>query len=153
MPQSAIELLKTDHQKVQDLLEQLAGTTERAKKTRAELLQKIESELSVHTRLEEEIFYPAFRETDGKEHRKMYFEATEEHRAVEKLVLPDLKDTDPATDEFAGRVKVLKELLQHHISDEENEMFPEAEETLGSEQLEELGRRMEERRKELRGRH
>lgn len=153
MAQNAIEMLKTDHQKVRDLFDQLAGTTERAKKTRRDLLGKIEHELVIHTRLEEELFYPAFRDTDGKEHRKMYHEATEEHRAVERMVLPDLKDTDPASEEFAGRLKVLKELVQHHISEEEEQMFPEAEEALGAEQLDELGRRMEARRKELMSQH
>lgn len=153
MPRSAIDLLKDDHQKVKDLLEQLAGTSDRAQKTRKDLLQKIEQELSIHTRIEEEIFYPAFRDADGKEHKKMYFEATEEHRAVEKLVLPDLKETDPSSEQFAGRAKVLQELVQHHISEEEEDMFPQAEKSLDSQLLQELGRKMEERKKQLKAQH
>lgn len=149
MTMNAIQMLKDDHQKVQKLLKELTQSTERAEKKRSELLQKIEHEISVHTRLEEEVFYPAFKQADGKSHKKMFFESTEEHRAVEKLVLPDLMKTDPTSEQFAGRAKVLQEMIQHHISDEEEEMFPEAEKTLGREQLEQLGEQMASRKKEL----
>ena len=149
MPQTAIDLLKNDHRKVKDLLHQLADTTERAQKKRQDLLHRIEQELSIHTRLEEELFYPAFRDTKTPEHKKMYFESLEEHRAVEELVLPDLKNTDPTSEKFAGRAKVLRELVEHHIQDEEQEMFPEAEDSIGTADLEELGRQMEARRKQL----
>lgn len=149
MAQTAIDLLKEDHQKVKGLLEKLVDSTERAEKTRKDLLQKIEQELSVHTTLEEEIFYPAFKDAGGKEHKKMYYEAMEEHRAVEKLVLPDLKKTDPTSEKFSGRAKVLKELIEHHVKEEEEEMFPQAEKALGKETLEALGRQMQERKKKL----
>ncbi|MNG29754.1 hypothetical protein D3C84_1152410 [compost metagenome] len=73
----------------------------------------------------------------------MYYEAKEEHRTVDSLVMPDLKMTDPASVEFSGRAKVVKELLEHHIEEEEKEMFPEARKLLGKAQLEELGKQME----------
>ncbi len=73
----------------------------------------------------------------------MYYEAKEEHRTVDSLVLPDLKQTDPGTLEFSGRVKVVKELLEHHIEEEEKEMFPQARKLLGKAKLEELGAQME----------
>jgi hemerythrin-like domain-containing protein len=73
----------------------------------------------------------------------MYYEAKEEHRTVDSLVLPDLQNTDPATTEFSGRVKVVKELLEHHIEEEESEMFPQAQKLLGKEKLDELGVQME----------
>ena len=73
----------------------------------------------------------------------MYHEAKEEHRTVDALVLPDLKQTEPSTTEFSGRVKVVKELLEHHIEEEETEMFPQARKLLGKAQLEELGAEME----------
>lgn len=149
MPQTAIDLLKEDHQKVKDLLEQLVGTTNRAEKTRKDLLKKIEQEVTVHTKLEEEIFYPAFRDAAGKENKEMYYAAVEEHRAVEKLVLPDLKKTDVTSEKFAGRAKVLKELIEHHITEEETAMFPEAEKVLDKQTLEALGQQMQERKKEL----
>jgi hemerythrin-like domain-containing protein len=72
----------------------------------------------------------------------MYYEAKEEHRTVDSLVLPDLKATDPNTPEFAGRVKVVKELLEHHIEEEETDMFPKAKKLLGKEKLDALGEEM-----------
>lgn len=140
---NAIDLLKADHEKVKGILTQLSESTERALKKRTELLAKLEMEISIHTRLEEEILYPAFKEAGGKEQDIMYFEAKEEHRTVDSLVLPDLKMTDPSTPEFAGRVKVVKELLEHHIEEEETEMFPQAKKLLGKAKLDELGAQME----------
>ena len=61
---------------------------------------------------------------------------------VDSLVLPDLKETDPTSPEFAGRVKVVKELLEHHIEEEETDMFPKAKKLLGQAKLEELGEEM-----------
>lgn len=140
---NAIDLLKADHEKVKDILSQLSESTERALKKRAELLARLEMEVSIHTRLEEEILYPAFKEAGSKEEDVMYYEAKEEHRTVDSLVLPDLKETDPGTPEFAGRVKVVKELLEHHIEEEESEMFPKAKQLLGKAKLDELGAQME----------
>jgi hemerythrin superfamily protein len=140
---NAIELLKADHVRVKDILTQLSESTERAVKKRTDLLAKLEMEITIHTKIEEEILYPAFKEAGGKEQDVMYYEAKEEHRTVDALVLPDLKNTDPATPEFSGRVKVVKELLEHHIEEEESEMFPQANELLGKEKLEELGALME----------
>jgi hemerythrin superfamily protein len=140
---NAIDLLQADHEKVKAILSQLSESTERALKKRVELLGKLEMEIAIHTRLEEEILYPAFKAAGGKEQDIMYFEAKEEHRTVDSLVLPDLKVTDPSTPEFAGRVKVVKELLEHHIEEEETEMFPQAKKLLGKAKLEELGAEME----------
>ncbi|MBF8675807.1 hemerythrin domain-containing protein [Pseudomonas fulva] len=136
---NAIELLTQDHQLVKKLLEELSSTTERAVKKRAELLERIKHEVTVHTALEEEILYPAIKEAGGKEEEKMYYEAKEEHRTVDSLVLPDLEGTDTGTVQFAGRVKVMKELLEHHIEEEESELFPTARKLLSKQQLEEMG--------------
>jgi len=149
MAVNAIDLLKKDHEEVRNLLSQLVATTDRAEKGRRELLGKIEQELAAHTKIEEEIFYPAFRDAGGKEERVMYHEAVEEHRAAEDLVLPDLKKTDPTSAQFSGRAKVLKELIEHHIEDEEEEMFPKAKKLLSSEDLQALGEKMAQRKKEL----
>lgn len=140
---NAIDLLKEDHKRVKAILGQLSDSTERAVKKRSELLNKLEMEIVIHTRLEEEILYPAFKKAGGKEQAIMYHEAKEEHRAVDSLVLPDLKATSPSTLEFSGRVKVVKELLEHHIEEEETEMFPQARKLLGKAVLEELGEQME----------
>lgn len=130
-------------------MKELSETTTRAVKSRPKLLEKIEEELSIHTQIEEEIFYPAFVEKGGSEQREMYFEALEEHRAVEKLLLPDLKSTDPASDQYSGRVKVLKEMVEHHADEEEQEMFVMAKKIMSSKELDTLGQRMEARKTEL----
>ena len=147
---NAIDLLKADHEKVRGLFEQLTGTTKRAEKTRAELLAKIRLELDVHTQIEEEIFYPAFKEAVGEsEEEAMVFEALEEHRAAGELVLPDLLETDLTSDRFTGRAKVLKELVEHHAQEEEKEMFKVARKLLSREQLDELGQQMATRKQQL----
>lgn len=146
---NAIELLKNDHETVKDILNQLSETTTRAVKKRTELLAKLEMELTIHTTIEEEILYPAYREAGGKEEEQMYYEAKEEHRAVDSLVLPDLKATEPGTVEFAARVKVCQEMLEHHIEEEEQEMFPNAKELLGDAKLEELGQQMQQMKQSM----
>ena len=146
----AIALLKQDHKAVKALLTELADTTNRAQKTRTELLQKIATEIKAHATIEEEIFYPAFKAAGEKaDDGKMFFEALEEHRAAGDLVLPDLLGTDVQSDQFGGRAKVLKELVEHHADEEEKEMFPRARRLLSKAELMELGQRMDERKKEL----
>lgn len=146
----AITLLKKDHDTVEALLTELAASTTRAVKKRAELLDKIRIELKAHTGIEEEIFYPAFKQKgDKSDDAKMYFEALEEHRAAGDLVLPDLLATDVASEQFSGRAKVLKELVQHHADEEEKEMFPRAKKLMAKSELEDLGQQMTARKAEL----
>jgi hypothetical protein len=146
---NAIRLLTDDHKKVRGLLAELEETTTRGVKTRRRLLQEIAKEVRVHSKIEEEIFYPAFRDAAQKdEDSEMFFEAKEEHHVVD-LVLPELEETDPGTDEFSARAKVLKELIEHHAGEEEKEMFVRARKLLDPAELEDLGRRMQERKDEL----
>jgi hemerythrin superfamily protein len=151
----AITLLKNDHNEMRALLGALEQTTARAVKKRQTLLAKIELNLKAHTSIEEEIFYPAFKEAGRKSgddksgDDKMYFEALEEHRAAGDLVLPDLLGTDPSTENFSGRAKVLKELVEHHAAEEEKEMFPRARKLLDKAELVALGGQMEQRKREL----
>ncbi|HMB33213.1 MAG TPA: hemerythrin domain-containing protein [Methylomirabilota bacterium] len=106
---------------------------------REELLAEIERELKIHTTIEEQIFYPAFRDaTEKAEDRKLYFEAQEEHHVVD-TVLPELKSADPASETFAAKAKVLKDLVEHHAQEEETEMFPRARKLLGRGELVRLG--------------
>ena len=146
---NAIDLLIQDHEKIKKLLEQISSTTERAAKTRVDVLAQIEAELLSHTQIEEKIFYPAYRDASDKEGVRMFHEAVEEHRAVSELVLPDLLKTQPDTVQFSGRMKVLKELLEHHIEEEESEMFPEARELLKDDELTRLGKEMEAMKKTI----
>ncbi len=146
----AIQLLKKDHVTVRALLAELAATTPRGVKTRKELLARIARELKVHTTIEEEIFYPAFKVAGKKgDDDKMFFEAKEEHRAAGELVLPDLLGTDPGSENFSGRAKVLKEMIEHHAKEEEKDMFPRARELLSKDELLNLGERMAARKQGL----
>jgi hemerythrin superfamily protein len=145
----AIQLLKADHTKVKGLLSELSETTTRAVKKRAELLAEIRVNLKAHTQIEEEIFYPAFKKAGEKEEAKMYFEAMEEHRAAGDLVLPDLLQTQVDSEQFSGRAKVLKELVEHHVKEEEKSMFPRAKKLFSKQELGELGEQMDMRRSEL----
>jgi hemerythrin-like domain-containing protein len=146
----AITLLKNDHVEMRELLGQLEATTSRGLKKRRELITEIEAKLKAHTTIEEEIFYPAFRNAREKnDDDKMYFEALEEHRAAGELVLPDLVGTDPSSEKFSGRAKVLKELVEHHADEEEREMFPRAKKLLSKDELAELGEQLEQRRDQL----
>ena len=149
----AITLLKNDHKEMRALLGTLERTTTRAVKKRQALLAKIETNLKAHASIEEEIFYPAFKQAGQKsDDDKMYFEALEEHRAAGDLVLPDLLGTDPSSENFSGRAKVLKELVEHHADEEEKEMFPRARKLLAKAELSALGEQMEQRKRELIGR-
>lgn len=145
----AIQLLKADHKLVKGLLTELAETTSRGVKKRASLLAQINLNLKAHNAIEEEIFYPAFKEAGEKEEAKMFYEALEEHRAAGDLVLPDLLNTAPDSEQFSGRAKVLKELIEHHVKEEEGEMFKDAKKLLSKEELNELGARMEQRKAAL----
>ena len=147
-PTDAIALLKADHEKVMGLLESLERATG-ARRTK--LLGQIEQELKVHTTIEEEIFYPAFREAARKkDDQTMYYEALEEHGVV-KTVLPDAAN-GANNEELKAKAKVLKELVEHHADEEEKEMFPRAKQVLDRDELRDLGARMEARKKELMGR-
>jgi hemerythrin superfamily protein len=138
----AIKLLKDDHKQVRALLTRLEETTDKAVGQRERLLGSIEQELTIHTRIEEEIFYPAFREAARKkDDAKLYYEAVEEHHVVD-MVLPEIKETGAESDQFAAKAKVLKDLVEHHAEEEETEMFPRARKLLTEDELLRLGGEM-----------
>jgi hemerythrin superfamily protein len=146
----AIKLLTQDHQVVRELLGELAESTTRATKKRADLLSEIAHQLKAHTTIEEEIFYPAFKAAgDSSDDAVMYFEALEEHRAAGDLVLPDLLGTATDSEKFSGRAKVLKELVTHHADEEEKGMFKRAKQLMDADELKKLGERLEARKTEL----
>jgi hemerythrin superfamily protein len=145
----AIALLKEDHKKVKGLLGDLEKSSMRGGPRAQKLVAQIDKELTIHTTIEEEIFYPAFRDAvRSKDDKKMYYEAKEEHHVV-KLVLPEVKEGGMAIEEFAAKCKVLKELVEHHAGEEEKEMFPEARKVLSRAELQDLGDRMAARKKQL----
>jgi hemerythrin-like domain-containing protein len=145
----AIALLKQDHKNVRQLLKKLESAEEGD--DRLELFSEIENELKAHTQIEEEIFYPAFHQAaEGEKDEHLYYEAVEEHHVVD-MVLPEMKDTDESSDEFAAKAKVLKDLVEHHIEEEEGQMFPKARKLLDTRELKDLGQQLEQRKQELMG--
>ena len=143
---NAITMLKSDHATLKRLLRELSETTEKATKQRESLVQQIEREVKMHAQVEEEVFYPAFKAaTRNEEAQDMFYEAAEEHHVVD-MVLPSLKSANPKSKEFTAKAKVLKELIEHHIKEEETQMFKEARERFSEEQLRELGDMMQARK-------
>jgi hemerythrin-like domain-containing protein len=143
---NAITMLKADHATLKRLLRELNETTERAVKERERLVAEIEREIKTHAQIEEEVFYPAFKAVAEKtEAEDLFYEAAEEHHIVD-MVLPSLKSANPKSHEFGAKAKVLLDLIEHHIKEEENEMFAEARQRFSEEQLRELGDLMQARR-------
>jgi hemerythrin-like domain-containing protein len=144
----AIALLKQDHEKVRGLLSKLETAAGRGGDRAMKLAAQVESEVKVHTQIEEEIFYPAFRDAaKKKEDKKLYYEANQEHHVVD-LVMPEMEEGG-SNEEFAAKAKVLKELIEHHAGEEEKEMFPRARKLFDRDELRELGQRLEQRKAEL----
>ena len=149
LPADAIAVLKKDHEKVRGLLSQLERAASRNSEKAEQLLAQVDREVKIHSQIEEEIFYPAFRDAAQKrDDRELYYEAKEEHHVVD-MVMPEVRKTDSDAEEFAAKTKVLKELIEHHADEEEKEMFPKARKLFDRAELRELGERLRERKKEL----
>jgi len=143
---NAFQLLKEDHQKVSGIFQQLEPTTERAEKTRTELFARLKDELDVHARIEETIFYPAIKQE--AETREIVLEGFEEHHVV-KMLLKELESLPVDTEQWTAKLKVLQENVEHHVEEEEGEMFQKARQVLTEEQINRLGARMEEMKQQL----
>lgn len=135
MARNILATLKAEHDALRDLFSQMEDTTDRAEKGREQLLERIEKLLIPHSKWEETAFYPAFAERADRDGLKTHAEARLEHVAVEDAVIPAVKEADPTTPEFAGRAKVLGELVDHHASEEEKTMFRMARELFSAEEL------------------
>ena len=143
---NAITMLKADHVTLKRLTRELEETGDRAVKERERLVAEIERQLKTHAQIEEEVFYPAFKAaTEKMEEQSMFYEAAEEHHVVD-MILPALKAANKKSPEFEAKATVLKELLEHHIKDEETEMFKVARQVFSEEQLREIGDLMQARR-------
>lgn len=136
----AFELLKSDHEKVAGILDKIEGTTERALKTREELFTQLKTELDIHAAIEEKIFYPVLEKAE--ESRDITLEAFEEHRLVKQL-LAELESGEKDDETWTAKFTVLKENIEHHVEEEEGEMFKQARKVLSKAEIEELGTRME----------
>jgi hemerythrin HHE cation binding domain-containing protein len=139
----AIRLLKADHDKVKKLLTELESTTERGVKTRQELFSTIKGELTIHEIIEEEIFYPELK--SHPKAKEIVLEAYEEHHVVDRL-MGELEELPVDDEKWGAKAKVMKENIEHHIEEEEGEMFKKARQVFDADELEDLGARMEKRK-------
>jgi hemerythrin superfamily protein len=124
--QDAIAMLTADHKKVKQLFAQFAKLKEKGgKDEKATIVEQICNELKVHTIIEEQIFYPAVRKAIDE--GDLMDEALVEHAAAKELIT-QLEDADSSDDLYDAKVTVLGEQIDHHVKEEEGEMFPKAKE-------------------------
>ena len=150
MPKSAegidaISLLTDDHENVKAMFEQYEGLGDRAKASKKKLATQICTELTKHATAEEEIFYPAVRAA-GKDKEDLIDEATVEHASAKDLIA-QIMEMDASEELFDAKVKVLGEMIEHHVKEEEEEMFPKA--RAAGLDLELLGQKIAQRKAEI----
>ena len=140
----AIAVLKADHRQVEGWFEQFEKSRSPDKKS--ELAQKICRALEVHMQIEEEVFYPVF--YDATSDKELHHEAEIEHEAAKKLIA-EIEATGPDDDYFDAKVKVLSEMIKHHVKEEEqpNGMFSEARKS--DMDLAKLGKKLKARKQQL----
>jgi hemerythrin-like domain-containing protein len=143
--QDALQLLIADHREASDLFEQFENLSDRAKAGKQKIVQKVCKALLVHTQIEEEILYPAVRESIKALEDKID-EAVVEHAAAKDLIR-QLHDMDPEDDLYDAKVKVLSEEIEHHVEEEEKEMFPQIRKS--DLDLDALGQELAQRKQEL----
>ena len=146
MSNDAIVLLKEDHKTVKQLFREIEKRKEDGGEAIADLAKQVCLELLVHAQVEEEIFYPLARQSLDDE--LMILEADEEHHIAELLV-QEIIALEPTDEHYVAKCIVLKEMVEHHIEEEETEMFPKMREELGRAQLQEIGEQMLARKEQL----
>jgi iron-sulfur cluster repair protein YtfE (RIC family) len=143
---NAFELLKKDHGQVSRIMEQLEAVAQGRSRKREELFNRLRDELRIHSAIEERIFYPALK--DAQETRELVLEALEEHKIVEQL-LDELDSLSMDDIQWPAKLAVLKENVEHHVEEEEKELFKAARKILDKSRIDELGRRLEEEKQQL----
>jgi hemerythrin superfamily protein len=143
----AIDMLKADHKKVKELFRKYEAAGDRAYQKKKSIAEEVFTEITVHSSLEEELFYPAVKELTDEDGKDLIAESVEEHHVVATLI-EELKGLDPKDERYDAKFTVLMENIEHHIEEEEGELFPEAEEVLGD-AIEEVGSQMKERKEQL----
>lgn len=136
----AIQLLKKQHDEVEDLFAEFEDTEDKEEKR--EIFTKIADALAAHGTIEEKVFYPAAYKRGEEELTDMLKEAVEEHLSL-KRIIADLLAMTPDDENFEAKVKVLKEQVEHHVEEEEKDLFPTAKQELSTESLETMGADME----------
>ena len=136
----AFTLLKNDHAEASDVLKQLEATNEDAAAERQQLFNKLKTALDIHAHIEETIFYPVLKQE--AETRDITLEAYDEHKEIKDL-LKQLSGTEPTGNAWDNLVNDLKRTIEHHVKEEETEMFPKAQDVLSQQQINDLGTRMQ----------
>lgn len=140
-------ILKKDHRLVSGLILTLEMTPKFNSTVRKSLFEQIHSNLMAHAQAEEEVFYPAVRNIAFGQQAEIN-EAYEEHQTIKNL-LAQMSSADPMSDEFDNKLAELKGSIQHHVEEEETEIFQLCETRMTKEQLVEIGRQLHDRKKEL----
>jgi hemerythrin superfamily protein len=135
---NAVDLLESQHREVEKLFAKLEKATKKPDKKK--LFAQIADDLAMHATIEEHQFYPAVR---AKKTEDILLESLEEHVGI-KRVLADLLKTDPDDETFDAKIKVLKEQVEHHVKEEETDLFPKSKKVLDAKELAALGESMEE---------
>jgi len=136
-PMDALTLLMSQHKEVKSIFEELEETEDHDDKLA--LFEELADALAAHAAIEEKIFYPMAYSSDTQD---LLNEAVEEHLAAKRL-LADLLKMSPDDEKFDAKVKVLKEQIEHHVEEEETELFPKVRADLDASTLEMLGAQME----------
>lgn len=139
----AIKLLTDDHDEMRQLLSKLESTTERGVKARTELYATIKGELTVHEIIEEEIFYPELKAHPKA--KELVLEGYEEHHVVD-LVMAELEDLPVDDETWGAKADVMRENVEHHMEEEEGDMFKVARSVFDKAELADLGERMQARK-------
>jgi len=134
----ALQLLEQDHRKVKILFQEAKDAKDSAQKRH--IFDRIDTELEIHTHIEETVFYPAIQKRD--EFKEMVAEALEEHQEA-KTLIDELEELVSDDDEFSSTLDELIEAVEHHVEEEEGEMFPKIRELFDQGQLDQLGHEME----------
>lgn len=140
----ATAILRADHDAVSDLFDEFEAAKSKDKKQALAL--KICNELTIHARIEEEIFYPAVKQALGEDATDLLSEALVEHQSL-KVLIGDIEDSAEDDELFDARVKVLGEYVKHHVKEEEGELFPQARDS--DLDMAELGSQLTQRKQEL----
>jgi hemerythrin superfamily protein len=134
----ALEVLRRDHQKVKGLFQKAQGATDADQ--RKQIFDQIDTELEIHAHIEETVFYPAVEQHE--ELKEMVEEALDEHEEV-KMLLEEMEDLSEDGAEFDSKLKELMDNVEHHVQEEEGEMFPKVLQVMDKSMLEELGKELE----------
>ena len=136
----ATDLLKQDHQEAAGLMDKLETADKGNMGPTKQLFTQLKDALTLHTQIEEQIFYPALEQHE--ETKDMIGEAFSEHKEVKEM-LAEMSRMTPGSDEFMDKLTELRDGVEHHVEEEENEMFPKAERVLGESRMQELGRQLQ----------